>query len=95
MEENMISVHMDYRNQRHSYISNTDFSSKNDISKKEENRKNTKIAEESSDRNLQYSVKNIRRGMEKNYHTKGKKKSWTLEIRKWSYKTTNDTMKIN
>lgn len=30
----MISGHMDYRNQRHSYISNTDFSSKNDTSRK-------------------------------------------------------------
>lgn len=34
MEQNMINVHMDYRNQRHSYISNTDFCSKNDIPKK-------------------------------------------------------------
>lgn len=34
MEENIISDHMDYRNQRHIYTSNTNFSPKNHISKK-------------------------------------------------------------
>jgi len=66
MEESIVSVHMDYTNEIHTYSSNTDFSSKNYVSKKK------KLAEGSAHRNSKY-VKNITKGVEKTTIQNGKK----------------------
>lgn len=78
MKYNIISSQMDYRNQRHSYTINTDFSSKNHTQTKYINKQ-----QEYKKKEVQTGISNITLKVQgkiqkKNYDTKWKKNPWTL-----------------